>query len=88
MKQKSPNSNWLSHHDIFNLLEIEGFEMISHYRKLLIPKYIPLLNFLINRFLGQLAPGQYFGTCKFCDCPSVANQKRRIHGFHYYSGPE
>jgi 2-polyprenyl-3-methyl-5-hydroxy-6-metoxy-1,4-benzoquinol methylase len=27
LKQRSPNPNWLSHHDIFNLLEIEDFRL-------------------------------------------------------------
>ncbi len=65
MKQKSPNSNWLSHRDIFKLLEIEGFEVISHYRKLLIPKYIPLLNSLMNRFLVNLPLVNIMGLVNF-----------------------
>jgi len=65
MKQKSPNSNWLSHRDIFKLLEIEGFEMISHYRKLLIPKYIFLLNSLMNRFLINLPLVNIMGLVNF-----------------------
>jgi len=65
IKQKSPNSNWLSHHDIFKLLEIEGFEVISHFRKLLIPKYIPILNFLINRFLVNLPLVNLLGLTNF-----------------------
>jgi len=65
VKQKSPNSNWLSHHDIFKLLEIEGFQVISHYRKLLIPKYIPLLDTLINRFLVNLPLVNVLGLTNF-----------------------
>ena len=65
IKQKSPNSNWLSHHDIFQLLEIEGFEAISHYRKLLIPKYIPLINSLFNRFLVNLPLVNILGLTNF-----------------------
>jgi SAM-dependent methyltransferase len=65
IKQKSPNSNWLSHHDIFKLLEIEGFEVINHYRKLLIPKYIPLINSLFNRFLVNLPLVNILGLTNF-----------------------
>jgi len=54
IKQPSPNSNWLSHHDIFNLLEIEGFSIVNNYRKLLLPKYIPFLNMLFNRLLVNM----------------------------------
>jgi len=54
LKEKSPNSNWLSYNDIVNLLEIEGFKVISDSQKLLIPKYIPLLNFIFNKVLVNL----------------------------------
>ena len=54
IKQSSPISNWLSHLDIFNLLETEGFDVITNYRKLLLPKFVPLLNFLFNKVLVNL----------------------------------
>jgi len=54
LKQPNPNSNWLSHHDIINLLEIEGFSLLTNYRKILLPKYIPVLNAIFNRFLINL----------------------------------
>lgn len=46
LKQRSFNSNWLSYKDIVNLLELEGFKVITATQKLLIPKYIPLLNLI------------------------------------------
>ena len=54
LKQPTPNSNWLSHFDIINLLEIEGFSLITNYRKILLPKYIPILNAFFNKFLVNL----------------------------------
>lgn len=65
LKQKSPNSNWLSHYDIINLLEIEGFSLISNYRKILLPKYIPVLNFLFNRILVNLPLVNGLGLVNF-----------------------
>jgi SAM-dependent methyltransferase len=53
-KGKSPNSNWLSYNDIANLLEIEDFQLISNSQKLLIPKYVPVLNLLFNKILVNL----------------------------------
>jgi SAM-dependent methyltransferase len=54
LKEKSPNSNWLSYNDIINLLEIEGFQIISDAQKLLVPKFVPLLNFIFNKVLVNL----------------------------------
>ncbi len=56
VRQKQPLQNWLSVKDIENLLYLEGFEMVKLERKLLIPKYIPILGFLFNRILANL-PG-------------------------------
>jgi SAM-dependent methyltransferase len=61
LKQKSPNPNWLSHNDIVNLLEIEGFQLLTSSQKLLLPKYIPLLNFLFNKILVNLPVLNHLG---------------------------
>jgi SAM-dependent methyltransferase len=65
LKQRSPNSNWLSHHDIFSLLDIEGFSVVSNYRKILLPKCIPLLNILFNRLLVNLPLINNLGLINF-----------------------
>ena len=54
LKAKQPVQNWLTPGDIKNLLELEELEMIRIERKLLFPKYIPVLNFIFNRFLANL----------------------------------
>ena len=54
LKQRSFNSNWLSYNDIVNLLELEAFKVITATQKLLIPKYIPLLNLIFNKILVNL----------------------------------
>lgn len=54
LKQKQPVKNWLTIYDIKNLLRIEGFEVIRTDHRLLFPKYIPILNFIFNKFLGNL----------------------------------
>lgn len=56
LKAKMPLQNWLTIHDIRNLLELEDFELIRVERKLLLPKYIPILNGIFNGFLANL-PG-------------------------------
>ncbi len=54
LKAKQPLQNWLTVKDIKNLLDLEGFEIIKVSNKLLLPKYIPLLNIVFNGFLANL----------------------------------
>jgi 2-polyprenyl-3-methyl-5-hydroxy-6-metoxy-1,4-benzoquinol methylase len=56
LKAKQPLQNWLSIKDIENLLHLENFEIIKVEKKLLFPKYIPLFNLIVNKFLANL-PG-------------------------------
>jgi ubiquinone/menaquinone biosynthesis C-methylase UbiE len=61
LKQKSPNSNWLSFNDIANLLEIEGFEVLTSTQKILLPIYIPVLNLFFNKILVNLPVINHLG---------------------------
>jgi cellulose synthase/poly-beta-1,6-N-acetylglucosamine synthase-like glycosyltransferase len=54
VKAKQPLQNWLSVQDIHNLLALEDFEIIKTEKKLLFPKYIPLINLVFNKFLANL----------------------------------
>lgn len=51
LKQKSPFSNWLSPRDIANLMEISGFQLVKHDKKLLLPFFLPGLSYFINRII-------------------------------------
>ncbi len=54
IKAKQPLQNWLSIKDINNLLYLENFEIIKVEKKVLFPKYIPVLNLIFNKFLANL----------------------------------
>jgi len=54
VKLSQPKQNWLSGADLDNLLQIEGFQVVTVQKKLLFPKYIPVFNFLVNRVLANL----------------------------------
>lgn len=54
MRGRSPESNWLAHEDIQNLLSLENFELIRLDNKILFPLYIPLLSNFVNRYLAPL----------------------------------
>ncbi|MBP7508482.1 MAG: glycosyltransferase [Prolixibacteraceae bacterium] len=55
-KARQPMQNWLSIKDIENILYLENFEIIKVENKLLFPKYIPVFNLIVNKFLANL-PG-------------------------------
>jgi SAM-dependent methyltransferase len=76
LKQRSPNSNWLSHHDIFRLLEIESFEVIGNFRKILLPFYVPVLNWIFNRFLVNLPLVDNLGLVNFVIARPVTYKKQ------------
>ncbi len=54
LKLRQPAQNWFSISDIDNILQLEGFQLIKIERKLLLPKYVPVLNFIFNKFLANL----------------------------------
>ena len=56
LRRKTPEENWIANEDIWNLLLLAGYELVRHESKLLIPVYIPLVSYLVNRFLAPL-PG-------------------------------
>jgi SAM-dependent methyltransferase len=56
IRQRMPlyNLNWLSFEDVENLLTLEGFEVIYHKKRLLIPKRFPFLSWVFNKILAPL----------------------------------
>ncbi len=56
LKARQPLQSWLTVNDIRGLLNLEEFEIIKVDKKLLIPKYVPLINLIFNTFLANL-PG-------------------------------
>lgn len=54
LRRAAPESNWLAHEDVRNLLELENFEIVHLDHRVLLPVYVPLLSGLINRFVAPL----------------------------------
>lgn len=54
LRRKLPESNWLAHEDIKNLLELENFELVRLDHKILIPFYLPIISNFFNRYLAPL----------------------------------
>jgi SAM-dependent methyltransferase len=57
--------NWFSPYDIFNLLDLTGFEVIKRCCSILLPLRIPLLAWLANRFLANVLPFIWLALTNF-----------------------
>jgi len=58
---RQPPSNWLSHGDLFNLLELAGWEVVGFERLQLFPFNWPLLSPLLNSVCVRLPLIRHFG---------------------------
>lgn len=54
VKMAAPTQNWLSAGDLENFLRLAGFEVVKRGEEMLIPVNIPLLSYVVNRFLARL----------------------------------
>jgi len=56
LRARQPEQNWLSLHDLENLLQLNGYEIVRSGTDCLMPVPIPVLAPLVNRYLARL-PG-------------------------------
>jgi SAM-dependent methyltransferase len=56
LKPRKPIRNWVSPHDVRNLLELAGFETVLGEQRILLPKRVPLLTTFLNGFLASVWP--------------------------------
>jgi SAM-dependent methyltransferase len=66
IKTKGPDQNWLTQQDIINLLDLAGFDVYRSNRRMLLPVYIPILSFLLNRYIAKLPFFRLFCINHFC----------------------
>lgn len=55
--QRTPqptNLNWLSDRDVENFLSLSGLEIVKKGKRFLLPKYIPIIGELFNRYIDKL----------------------------------
>lgn len=60
LKPRKPIGNWVSPHDMRNLLELAGFEVVAEEKRILVPVNVPLLSLLANGFVASVWPFQHF----------------------------
>ena len=56
LKPHTPVRNWVSPHDLINMLELAGFEVVTSAERLLMPKQLPLLTLFLNGFVANFWP--------------------------------
>lgn len=56
--------NWLTVHDVTNLLELSGFEVVRHWSEFVVPAWFPGAD-LLNRFPGRIAPARWLAMSNF-----------------------
>ncbi len=60
-RQPQPPESWLTPRDVTNLLDLAGWEVLKSGHRCLLPRGIPLLTPLANRWLSQLPVLEQFG---------------------------
>jgi hypothetical protein len=63
MRKRTPDENWLSSHDVNNLLLLADLDLVGQRRRVLVPAGIPLFTALANRFLSALPVVTWLGLC-------------------------
>lgn len=65
IKKRIPSQNWLSITDIKNLLYLSEFEPFQSNRRILIPFNVPVVSYLVNKFIARLPFFNYFCLNEF-----------------------
>jgi hypothetical protein len=61
LRSRFVEPNWVSADDIRGFLKLAGFRLVRQHRLLLLPKWVPLVSFLMNEFIARLP-----GLRRFC----------------------
>ena len=75
LKMPEKRQNWLDKEDIINLLSIGSLDVVRTGRKILMPRYIPLLSGLLNRYVVNLPLFNYLGLFTFIIARSLHQLK-------------
>jgi ubiquinone/menaquinone biosynthesis C-methylase UbiE len=63
----TPNlpQNWLTHHDMANLLEISGFQHMRKWEEVIAPLPLTYVSNFANRYLAKILPFRYLSMANF-----------------------
>lgn len=67
LKLAKPNlpQNWLTVHDMRNLLDISGFEVLRNWQEVICPIFIPIISAFSNRYLARIWPFNHLALTNF-----------------------
>ncbi len=78
LKKKSPQQNWLSYIDIENLLFLSDFESYKVTRRQILPFNIPIISWLVNRYIARLPFFNHFGLSQFVFARPMSVQTENV----------
>lgn len=81
LKMPQKKQNWLDINDIISLLALADFDLIDHYRKMIFPKYIPLVSPFLNRYIGNLPLINTLGLVTCLVARSKKVEQKPAHDF-------
>ncbi len=60
LRDGATSVNWIAPSDVSNLLRLSGFELVTTQPRVLIPVWIPVISWLVNRWLAPLPVLRWF----------------------------
>jgi len=54
MRNRKPEENWVSPHDVNNFAQLAGFEIVAQQSRILMPIYIPIIGWFFNKILSPI----------------------------------
>jgi len=74
LRTKKPEDNWITHEDIQNLLTLNEIQIVRKESKIILPVYIPLLSYLLNRIIAPLPFFRLLSLVNIVVARSVKNE--------------
>lgn len=75
LKMPEKRLNWLDRADIAGLLDVVGLDVVRTGRKLLMPRYVPLLSRFLNKYVANLPLFNSFGMVNYIVARSPRHYK-------------
>ncbi len=61
LRKKTPSMNWITHEDVQNFALLSNFEIVQRNPRILCPVFIPVLSYILNKWLLPLPFFRLFG---------------------------
>lgn len=75
LKKKSPKQSWLTKKDIENILYLSGYESFRTTNRFLLPINIPIISYIINRYVARLPVFNSLCVSRFINARPIFHQK-------------